>query len=187
MSKYVRSVLKDNQFKCNLKFKFEDVDTAEVEALIDTGCMYSHISADLIYIFLSDEERKNTKKKYMHSRNVFLCTGIESLNTNINCDLTDVDNPYINIIQNCYNLDVAGVQLGNKRLAISYDTTQVALLGMQFFKDWDIHIGKNKYGETIFIGCPNNLLNQEYYLALEKEFDLSTQINSSIINNYNNK
>lgn len=53
---------------------------------------------------------------------------------------------------------------------------------MEFLKGFDIHIGKNKKGETVLLACPNNQLNQEYYLALEKEFGISQKLNASIIN-----
>lgn len=51
---YIRAVLDKNKFLCRLSFNFEgksDSDLVEIDAMIDTGCSHSHISADLVYIF----------------------------------------------------------------------------------------------------------------------------------------
>lgn len=51
---YVRAVLNRNKFMCKLSFYFEgtsNIDLVEIDAILDTGCSHSHISADLIYIF----------------------------------------------------------------------------------------------------------------------------------------
>ena len=183
MSKYIKSVLTNNKFKCKLSFLFEDEkEETDIDILIDTGCQNSHISADLIYIFLSDEERLNTKAKYMKSRNRHIGLGVESQNKNINQNINDVNNERLIITQHLYDCRLGDMKIGNLKMGISYDTSQVALLGMEFLKAFDIHIGKNKKGETVLLACPNNQLNQEYYLAREKEFGISKKLNASIIN-----
>lgn len=182
---YIRAVLDKNKFLCRLSFNFEgksDSDLVEIDALIDTGCSHSHISADLVYIFFSDEEILNTKYKYMKTRHKSIGIGVESNGKSNNMNPNDINNPRIMIGQKCYNVNINGVHIGNHYLNVSYDTSKVALIGMSILKDWDIHIGKNKQGETVFLGCPYNQLNQEYYLALENEFELSENLNSAIIN-----
>lgn len=184
--KYIRAILDENKFVCRLSFNFEgkyDIDLVDIDAILDTGCSHSHISADLIYIFFSEEERLGTKGKYMRIRPKGIGTGVESNGKLNNTDTNDVNNPRIMISQKCYNVNINGVYIGNRYLNVSYDTSRVALIGMSILKDWDIHIGKNKQGETVFLGCPYNQLNQEYYIALNNEFGLQQNINAAIINN----
>lgn len=186
MSKYLRSVLNNNMFLCKLSLKFENkrkVKEKNIDAIIDTGCPHSHISIDNIYVFKLKGSRIRAKEYFMKikKRPVDIGWGIESANKNINTDKTDVKNPYILIGHKMYNCSINGINIGDGYLAVSYDTSHVALLGMAIFQDWDIHIGKNKKGETVLLGCPNNQINQEYLLALEEEFGISQNINSAII------
>lgn len=182
---YVKAILNENKFTCKLSFNFEGksaIDLVEIDAILDTGCSHSHISADLIYIFFLDEERLKTKAEFMNKRPKSIGTGVESNGKLNNIDTNDINNPRIMISQKCYNVNINGVCIGNHYLHVSYDTSRVALIGMSILKDWDIHIGKNKQGETVFLGCPYNKLNQEYYLALNNEFGLQQNINAAVIN-----
>lgn len=183
---YIRAVLDRNKFMCKLSFNFEgksDIDLVEIDAILDTGCSHSHISADLIYIFFSDKERLKTKEKFMSKRPKSIGTGVESNGKVNNTDANDINNPRVMISQKCYKVYINDICIGNRYLNVSYDTNQVALIGMEILKDWDIHIGKNKQRQTVLLGCPYNQLNQDYYRALENEFGISQNINSSIINN----
>ncbi len=183
--KYIKSILKDNKFLVSLKLKFENTDESEMKAVLDTGCQYSHVSIDNIFIYLSDDDIKRDKQKYMNIRPVGLGIGVESQNKSINKDKSDVNNPRIVIQHKMYDIKINDIPIGNRYLSTSYDTSGVALIGMSIMKDWDIHIGKNKQGEIVFIGCPYNQLNQEYYLALESEFGISENINAAIVHNIN--
>lgn len=180
---YIRSVMKNNKFSVSVKMKFEGTEECEVNALLDTGCKHSHFSIDNIFIYLSDEDIKSDKQKYMKQRRVFIGCGVESQNKDIDNDTTNVENPRIMIQHKMYDVKVNDILIGNRYINVSYDTSYVALIGMSILKDWDIHIGKNKQGETVFLGCPYNMLNQEYYIALEKEFGIQQNINAAIMNN----
>ena len=81
------------------------------------------------------------------------------------------------------NFCLCGIPFGDIKANLSYDFNGNILIGMDIMKNWDIHIGTNKQGETVFLGCPYNMLNQEYYLALENEFEIQQNINAAIINN----
>lgn len=181
--KYIRSVLKNNRFTVSLKLKFEGMEESEIEAILDTGCHHSHLSIDTMFIFLSDEDIKAEKAKYMRIRHKWIGTGVESSNQKVNTDINDVNNPRIILCQKMYDVKINNVDIGNRYMGVSYDTHMVALIGMFILKDWDIHIGKNKYNETVFLGCPYNKLNQEYYLALNNEFGIQQNINAAVINN----
>ena len=185
--KYIRSVMKNNRFTVSLKLRFEGTEESEIDAILDTGCQHSHLSIDTIFIFLSDNDLKEEKAKYMKIRNKGIGIGVESSNQKVNTDINDVNNPRIVVLQKMYDVKVNDISIGNKYMNVSYDTSEVALIGMSLLKDWDIHIGKNKKGETVFLGCPYNMLNQEYYLALENEFGIQQNIDAAIINNnFNN-
>ena len=119
----------------------------------------------------------------MKIRNKGIGIGVESSNQKVNTDINDVNNPRVIVLQKMYDVKVNDISIGNKYMNVSYDTSEVALIGMSLLKDWDIHIGTNKQGETVFLGCPYNMLNQEYYLALENEFEIQQNINAAIINN----
>lgn len=179
--KYIKSILRNNKFLVSLKLKFENTGEFEMKAILDTGCQHSHISIDNIFIYLSDDDIKRDKQKYMNIRPVALGLGVESQNKDVNMNKSDVNNPRIIIQHRMYDVKVNDILIGNGYLNVSYDTSRVALIGMSIMKDWDIHIGKNKHGEIVFIGCPYNQLNQEYYLALENEFGINENINAAIV------
>ncbi len=181
MRNFIKSKLVNNAFRCNMYFKFENKEDVNISVIIDTGCTSSHISADLIYIFMSDEERLDTKQKYMEIRNKVLGRGIESFNKDINTELS-ISNTNVVIQQKMYNCIINGVHIGNKLLNVSYDTSQAALIGMSILKDWDIHIGKNKNNDIILLACPYENINQEYLKELESEFNLISASNAAIIN-----
>ena len=53
---------------------------------------------------------------------------------------------------------------------------------MDILKDWDIHIGTISTGETIFLACPKDMLNDEYFLELNKLFGTGDSILSAEVN-----
>lgn len=191
MGSFLRSVLKNNVFTVKLELYFENnsndpLDKLEVQAKIDTGCFDTFISYDALYIILSDKELLDTKEKWLKCRKYGIGYGVETKSGSISYPKTlkeAINNKNIYIKNKYYNITLNGVNIGNRFLNTSYDRNDKILLGMGIFKDWDFHVGKNTKGETVFIGCPLNKLNQDYYLALEKEFGISTKLNSAIINN----
>lgn len=175
MSKFIKAKLINNKFECKICGIFENKDSFNNNIVIDTGCMKSHISADLIYIFLSDEERLKEKEKWMKCRKTYIGIGVESQNKNIDTSI-NVSNPRVMVQQQIYGIEINGVKLGNRYMSVSYDTSMVALLGMDFLKDWDIHIGTTLTGETIFLACPKDQLNDAYFRELNRLFGIGTSI-----------
>lgn len=57
------------------------------------------------------------------------------------------------------------------------------LLGMDILKNWDIHIGTIDTGDTIFMACPKDQINDEYLMALENTFHIGTEICRATGNN----
>lgn len=81
-----------------------------------------------------------------------------------------------------YGFTVAGVPVDIKTIHVNYDRTGNILIGMDILKDWDIHIrtirNKNleEYGETIFLGCPMEQINNQYLIELERIFGISMSV-----------
>jgi hypothetical protein len=166
---------------------FEGVDELQSTAVIDTGCQTSLISADLIYIFLSDKERLDAKAEWMNCRNHRFSSGVESANKRIANEYR-VDNPRVVIENKFSNIRINGVKIENDSLYVSYDTTRIALIGIGIIKYWDMHIGKDiKTNKITLLACPYNQLNDEYFEALENTFGISSNIQSSFIRNKLNK
>lgn len=176
--KYLKIPMVNNRFMCQFTADFEHETTVDIDAIIDTGCTYSHISADLFYIFWQDEEKERMKEKtkWMQCRKSSTSCGLESFNKNIDKTLTP-KNPRVIIAQRFYNTKVNGIGIGNRIISVSYDTSMVALIGMEILKDWDIHISKSlKTGQTLLIACPLDKINQEYINVLIEEFDIGQQV-----------
>lgn len=73
--------------------------------------------------------------------------------------------------------------LGDLDVGINYDRTGNILLGMDILKNWDIHIGTIDTGDTIFMACPKDQINDEYLMALENTFHIGTEICRATGNN----
>jgi hypothetical protein len=183
--KYIKSILQNRKFVCKLTAVFENTDNIDIKAILDTGCTSSHISIDKMFIFLGDDQYKE-KEKWMNIRDYTLGTGIESHNKLGNSKIThtkqDIVNPRIMVANKYYNVHINGINIGNRPLMTSYDTSDVALIGMSIMKDWDMHIGKDiKTNKITLLACPYNQLNDEYFEALENTFGIYTSIGASII------
>lgn len=177
--KYLTAIMDDNRFLCNMKAKFENKfdEDVDIEVIIDTGCAHSHISADLIYIFLSDEERLKTKDKWIKSKRFKgIGHGVESANKQIDYTI-DINNERVMVYNGFFDISINGVDIGNRALGVSYDTSKIALIGMGILKDFDIHIGTSKIlNKVILLACPKDRLNKEYYRALNDHFSLGDDI-----------
>lgn len=79
------------------------------------------------------------------------------------------------------NFEIAGVPISHNYLYINYDRTSNILIGMDILKDWDIHIETIDSGETIFLGCPKDQINDAYLQELENTFHISSDINAMFI------
>ena len=196
MGAFLRAELVNNVFWTRLTASFEDStlldedSEIEVQAVIDTGCSDSLVSYDTMFITFDKEGFLKQKEEGLRKRNYGMGVGVETKKSDVirPTNIAEaINNPYVRIWHRFYNINVGGIDIGNRLLSVSYDTSDKVLLGMGFFKDWDIHIGKNKQGKTVLLACPNNQLNQDYYLALEKEFGISQKLNAAIVSNIQNR
>ena len=81
------------------------------------------------------------------------------------------------------NIEFNGVIIPDRKMYINYDRKGNILIGMDILRDWDIHIGTIDSGETIFLGCPKDQINDGYLQELENTFHISSDINAMIIRN----
>lgn len=70
-------------------------------------------------------------------------------------------------------MEIAGFDMKIDCVRLSYDRSGNILIGMDVLKKWDIHIGMCGDGETVFLGCPREQLNERYYLELAKVFGIN--------------
>lgn len=78
----------------------------------------------------------------------------------------------ITYVHSDVTLRIMDMDINVDNVKLSYDRTGNILIGMDILKDWDIHIGKTESGETLFLACPLNQLNDEYYEELSNLFDI---------------
>lgn len=84
--------------------------------------------------------------------------------------------PAITFLHHGLTIDFDGIEVKKSDVKVSYDRTGNILIGMDVMKDWDIHIGKTKTGDTIFLACPYDQLNDEYYKELNRLFGTGDKI-----------
>lgn len=82
------------------------------------------------------------------------------------------------------NFKINGVDISAENIYVNYDRTSNILIGMDILKNWDIHIGKSmipeETGKTIFLACPYDKLNEDYFKELERTFGILTETAASM-------
>lgn len=191
-NRYVRSVLdKNNEFRVEADFVIFDIMAFGTDVKLDTGATSTFVPIRTVG-GLSSLEIQNLKYKDIKDKNIIriYSRGIET-GKNIVQEPKSIAEAMefrnISFRHTLESLSIGGVRLGDTEANINYNFNGNILIGMDIMKNWDIHIGRNKHGETVFIGCPYSQLNQNYYLAIEKEFGLATTINAVVIKNNINK
>lgn len=79
------------------------------------------------------------------------------------------------------DFEICGVKIKKNSLYVNYDRSGNILIGMDILKDWDIHIGTIDSGESIFLGCPKDQINDEYLQELERTFHIASDINAMFV------
>ena len=98
-------------------------------------------------------------------------------NIPITCD-EKMDCEAMKFKHSIYNFSIGGVPINHNYIHINYDRKSNILIGMDILKDWDIHIGTINTGETIFLGCPKDQINDEYLQELDDTFSITPSINA---------
>lgn len=162
---------------CNMKF-------IDVDIKIDTGCPYTSIP--IIKLGVPKDEANKLKQQDCSDNKVkknisFGVNDSEEKRTKdrekfINKEYMDLSS--ITFKHQLQAFIINEINLGNYIVSVSYNRTGNILLGMDILKDWDIHIGTIDTGETIFLGCPKDQLNEDYLTELEKDFGMAAKINA---------
>lgn len=181
-SKFLTVPMVDNKFTTHLDLEYNGNNFSLHNVIIDTGCSYSLISYNEIYIFTSNQEQENIKRIALRKYMCSLGYGIEtSMLNKINLNTMTLDDKVkcrnVRTLEPFSNIRIGGVYIGNKTLNFSYDLDCPSLIGMEILKDWDIHISKSlRTGRTILMACPLDRVSQSYIQALIDEFGIGQQV-----------
>lgn len=190
-SKYIKIQMDSiNTLRTNIGISIGSLEInniKDVNVKIDTGCPYTSIPIQKLglskeyaqLLKLEDCKRPEIKKETSFGVNdterdrqiairLFKAQRYEQLKQ-------------VTFIHTDLKLDFNGVVVNKNSVKISYDRVGNILIGMDILKDWDIHIGTIDTGETIFLGCPKDQINEQYLQELENIFHIYSDINASII------
>lgn len=186
MSEFIKILLDSRQrFRAVINFDYNGCNKT-LFAVVDTGCNHSHFSANLLYgikMGNSEEEREQAiEVLHQYKRKVLSAGAAVSIGRGVESQGLEMKKPLLleeqvafknlKIQEQVKNVKVDGHVLGDYEISVSYDTFDVALIGMDFIKEWDLHIGMNKADDIILLACHNQRLNNTYYQELNKCFDM---------------
>lgn len=181
-NKFLKIIMKDNKFVTNIAAIYNDENIRINEVVIDTGCSYSLITYNEIYIFMNEVQRLKAKEIAIRNNRCCISFGVETLR-GVHIDLKNMSLDdmlkctNLRTIESFNNIRIGGISVENKMLRFSYDNNCPSLIGMDILKDWDVHISKSlKTNETVLMACPLDSINEEYIKALTEEFGIGQQI-----------
>lgn len=188
MSKYIRIIMEPTakggggSFNTVASFKLDNISTVfnNVDVKIDTGCSISTIP--LAKFSLLRPLIKQLKYDDIVNRVDYLLSyGVESGGKKNAVPRTISDKEVCEALKFKHSVsrfEICGVNIPASHLYVNYDRRGNILIGMDILKDWDIHIGTIDSGETIFLGCPKDQINDEYLQELERTFHIASDINA---------
>ena len=209
-NKFIKIILNsNNEFRLdNVTMSILGMSFQNVNVKIDTGCPYSTIpiqrlnmSASQVGPYKRNDANKLVSDIRHHMDNGYtikqaiqkelkssfkLSYGIESggrKHRQINLlNTQDIMNASeISFKHKAINIDFDGIDIPEREIYINYDRTGNILIGMDILKDWNIHIGTIDIGETIFLACPRDQINDGYLRELENTFHIVSNINALIV------
>lgn len=187
MNKYIRCAInKKNEFRVESEFILFNTKIMINNLKIDTGCGFTTFPLKTLGAFTSAEANQFKLNDIRNQVKYTLSYGVETGGQKHKNPQTEQDKMQckaMGFFKDITNLSICGVALGNRCIRVNYDRTGNILLGMDILKDWDIHIGTTDNGETIFLGCPKDQINDEYLQELERTFHIASDINAFFIRN----
>ena len=191
MSKFIKAVMKPSKngiggsFTVIASFKLDNINTPfkNVKVKIDTGCGISVLPLDQFPI--SKNLLSNLKSNDINNGvESIISYGVETGGKKHTIPRTYSDKMVCTALKFKHavsDFKIENVNINSKYLHVNYDRSGNTLIGMDILKDWDIHIGTIDSGETLFLGCPKDQINDEYLQELENTFHLSSDINAMLI------
>lgn len=190
MSNYVKIILNTkNELRIDTDMSIGSlglIGLSNINVKIDTGCPYTSIPIQKLGISKShaqimkqnDCSNENIKKDISFGVNdtqVDIQTALNMFRTGNYMPLKQVT-----FIHNDLEIKIGNIITYKRDVKVSYDRQGNILLGMDILKDWDIHMGTMGTGETIFLACPKDQINDEYLLELENTFHIASDVYVSI-------
>lgn len=187
MSDYILQRMNNSQkFKVKISFLYNGNYINLNNAIIDTGCNHSHFSANLILDIdygeteeeheMFDNLLRNAKSKAIKAGYQYtIGRGVESNGKHTDLPLsTDeiLNNKNVKFQEKFTDIQINGHSVGNYHIGVSYDTINVALIGMDFIRDWDMHVGLTEEDKVVLLACHKNQLSESYINALKDTFPI---------------
>jgi hypothetical protein len=173
---------KRNEFRTSMNISIPSINVDmldDVDVKIDTGCPYTSIPIKKLGI--SDQRAQLLKQ--IDADNIDIEKKIsfgvnDSESKKINDIILFDNHKYMDITSVTFKhtdvkIKISGFDTHINSVRLSYDRSGNILIGMDILKEWDIHIGTITTGETIFLACPRNQLNSDYYQELNRLFLIS--------------
>lgn len=190
LNNYLKVELSDrNEFRCLGNFIINGLNLTDLDFKIDTGCSKTSIPIKrtpldhdkILELMMTDYSNPNIKKaisfgvndseeKKQSDRQKFKSGRFLELNS-------------ITCIKKLEEFTIAGLNLGDMELRVSYIRTGNILIGMDILSKFDIHIAPDKTNnnKTTLIACQLNRINDDYLLELEKSFGILTLGQSALV------
>ncbi len=188
-NRYIKLQLNDkNEFVAKASFNIQGiVSSDDIKVKIDTGCSYTSIPIRRLGI--SDERALELKQRDSKSAangdiKAYISFGVNDSTAKKENDKALIASKMymyldsVTFVRMIDNVEICGCELGSYSARVSYDRVGNILIGMDILKNWDIHIGKSEApedkGKTVFLACPYDKLNEDYFKELDRTFLLST-------------
>ena len=171
-----------NEIRADVNMTIKSLDITairDINVKIDTGCPYTSIP--ILKLGISGVKAQQMKQKDCMDGEIRkeISFGANDTKEKREADKEKFKNRQFMELKSItfqhagFDIDFGGVHIDKEFVKISYDRTGNILIGMDILSKMDIHIGKSKLlGKTVFIACPNDNLNQDYFNALNQYFEL---------------
>ena len=177
---FIRSTLNSkNEFRVNAEFILFNAKIMINHLKIDTGCGFTTFPLKTLGAFTLEEIKTFKLNDIRNNVRYTLSYGVETGGRKHTIPITEQDKmkcSAMGFFKEIHGFCINGVVIKDRPIRINYDRTGNILLGMDILRDWDIHIGTIDTGETIFLGCPKDQINEGYLHALENTFHITSDI-----------
>lgn len=197
MNKYIKIVMEPTKrgiggaFNAKATFKLDNINPIfnNITVKIDTGCSISVIPLakyKINKILLTKLKSQDIQNNVSNVPSYGVETG-SNKPPEPQTYQEKMDSPALKFEHNISNFTINGVTINNNTIYVNYDRTGNILIGMDILKDWDIHIGTvdkpdlPEVGQTMFLGCPRDQMNDEYLLELERLFGTGSSISTALL------
>lgn len=171
-----------NEIRADVNITIRSLDITPIKDInvkIDTGCPYTSIP--ILKLGISGLKARQMKQKDCMDNGIKkeISFGVNDTKEKREADKEKFKNRQYMELKSVtfrhagFDIDFGGVRIDKEFVKISYDRTGNILIGMDILSKMDIHMGKSRLlGKNIFIACPNDDLNQDYFDALNQHFEL---------------